>query len=532
MTTHHSQERWLPRDSPRNNPAPPLHPHRYSIAESTRSTYTSTLAFDRFKHLNSCTFNVPTSDDGIRADTHEGVLQYPLPNERDDYTIVRRYLYNILTVTGFGIGEKYPAAVRCTVEAWYGDGAFFRAKCEEDGPRGLCPEDGKDDHGVDIWFHEIIGRKIDECVRSESRKSLQRDREWEEGVSVAASYTGVVAHEEQGMRAPDDAITNENLPQDQRSLHSSDCSVYSREEEEEDNAKPLGLPDRHDSARSSTVKPNTSTSEELAASYMDLVSSSLETEHLLDAGTSPTTDEHHPEEPSLHESLPDIPDEETQVMVEKPSMQQDLKTETIVPKRSFIKRVTSVKNFALRPTFSSKEVGAPNALDKRPGGYKQVRVGYTADTEAKPRVSPDMIRTMDELMQGRRSTHLKRAPTKKGKKSLGDGVGVGVKAPQPTPNIKTPPQTPEEAKRPGQQEEAEVAAAIAAALRARQMKVEEARRLNHHAERKKAGFFAKMFDSMGGKKKYCAGIQAHTPGVIKIQLFSASNERAYVRTVN
>jgi hypothetical protein len=479
---------------------------RISVAESTNS-YINFLVLDRFKRLNSCSFSVPSSDNRIRADTHEGGVNYSLPDERDEFTVVRRYLYNILTSTEWGINDKWPAAVRCTVESWYGNGGFFRAQCEEEsGLSDFCPEEGSDDQGNEVSFQDATRKKINDCVRFESRKLMQRERDLENAASAAGSYTDDGVAEEQGdAEAPRDEVLNLELLQDRQSLHSNDCSsVYS--EAGEDESKPRELPARYDSARSSrALSPDVSTSEKIASSYMNLFCSSwaLEATH----------------SPSPHELLQCTPDEATKVLKRQTTSEEKrnstqnttstkvLNTTDVRPKRSFIKHMISVKDFGTAPASPPKEVHG-----RRPSGYKQAKLGVTPSTEAKPSISREVVTTMNEIMQGRKGTQLRRPPVKKHKESTKKGpeVTTSEKPRKTTINCTTPLVTLARDKKYEKQKEAIVAAATAAAHRAGQLKLEETRLLNHHCERKRAGFFTRLFRKTRGKQKekYCADIAA------------------------
>jgi hypothetical protein len=494
---------WPQSFPPRYSPAPARRP-RSSISQI--SVTENKLAYDRFTRPKWCSFNVPATDDLIRADTRAGVPKYPIPDEHDGFIIVRRYLYNVLTSTGWGISDKYPAAVRCTVESWYGNGGFFRAQCEEkDGLKCLCPGDGKDDQGVEVSFDEKLQERIRDCVRYESRILIPEEVDIEDAASVAGSYAAdgaVEAHDTTSTEAPEQQLEHDENPQDQASLLRSrrSSSVYSDAEEAE--VKPHEIPIRYDSARSSTVKPDVSTSETLASSYIDCVGSGLEAGHPIEAIPSPTADEHHPTEPS-HHKLPQTltegnaeafqqqspVEQPTTPTITKPSTNES-KTAAIASKRSFIKRMTSVKDFA--PKFTSPP------KDGRPGNPKQARLGATPGTVVKPRISSDMVKTMDQMMQGK-SSH---KPSVKKKKHKRPSKGTQLAAlPRTATHGKMPHHVSKEPLVTNKKDEAAVvAAATAAAQKARQLKLEEAKQLNHH-ERKMANFFSKVVWRIGGRKK-------------------------------
>jgi hypothetical protein len=465
----------------------------------------NSLAYDRFTHPKWCAFNVPATDDLIRADTRAGVPKYPVPDEHDGFTIVRRYLYNVLTSTGWGISDKYPAAVRCTVESWYGNGGFFRAQCEEkDGLRRLCPGDGKDDQGVEVGFDDKLQERIRNCVRYESSLLVQKEEDMEDAASVAGSYAAdgaAEAHDTINTEAPEQLLEDNENPQDQQSLLESrrSSSVYS--DAKEAGVKPHEIPIRYDSARSSTIKADVSTSEALASSYMDIFRSSLEAEHPVEAIPSPTADEHHPTELSLHESPQAIIEEATETLqqqsaIEQPTTPTIAKPSTnesqpaaIATNRSFIKRMASVKDFAPKSTSPP--------IDIRPGNPKQARLGATPGTVVKPRVSSDMLKTMDQMLQGKGS---RKPSVKKQQKRLTKRIQSAA-LPNTAGRMRKPHHMPKEPLVANKKEDAAVvAAATSAAQKARQLKLEEATQLNHH-KRKKGNFFSKVFRRIGGRKK-------------------------------
>jgi hypothetical protein len=493
---------WPQSFPPRYSPAPARRP-RSSISQI--SITANKLAYDRFTHPKWCSFNVPATDELIRADTRAGVPKYPIPDEHDGFIIVRRYLYNVLTSTGWGISDKYPAAVRCTVESWYGNGGFFRAQCEEkDGLKCLCPGDGIDDQGVEVSFDEKLQERIRDCVRYESRILIPEEVDMEDAASVAGSYAAdgaIEAHDTTSTEAPEQQLEHDENPQDQPSLlgshHSS--SVYSDAEEAE--FMPHEIPIRYDSTRSSTIKPDVSTSETLASSYIDCVGSCFEAGHPIEAIPSPTADEHHPTEPSHHESPQTTTEEDTKGPQQQSSAEQpttptiakpstnESKTAAIASKRSFIKRMTSVKDFA--PEFTSLP------KDGRPRNPKQARLGATPGTVVKPRVSSDMVKIMDHMMQGKGS---RKPSVKKLHKRPSKGTQLAA-LPRTAAHSEMPHHVSKEPLIANKKDDAAVvAAATAAAQKARQLKLEEAKQLNHQ-ERKKANFFSKVFWRIGGRKK-------------------------------
>ncbi|KAH6882266.1 hypothetical protein BKA58DRAFT_464248 [Alternaria rosae] len=152
---------------------------------------TQKLARDRYRALSWSLFQVPSSDSSIRVDTRDDTPTHALPNENDGFTVVRQYLYDVLTRTGWGIGHECSAAIMATVEGWYGHGGYFKAQCAaEDGLLDLCPIKGKDGEGNEIYFENRLRDKIRECVRHESSMLLHREVVLDDAMSEADTCAG------------------------------------------------------------------------------------------------------------------------------------------------------------------------------------------------------------------------------------------------------------------------------------------------------------------------------------------------------
>jgi hypothetical protein len=118
-------------------------------------------------------------------------------------------LYDVLTGTGWGISDKYTAAIRATVEGWYGHGGYFRAQCAaQDGLLDLCPKIGKDENGNEVSFDERLREQIKECVRYESSVLLHREVKLEDATLAEDTYV--------------DATTPDVAVQDKILLHSGE----------------------------------------------------------------------------------------------------------------------------------------------------------------------------------------------------------------------------------------------------------------------------------------------------------------------
>jgi len=136
-------------------------------------------------------FRVPSSDSFIRVDTRDDTPAHALPDENDGFTVVRQYLYDVLTHTGWGIGYECPAAIRATVEGWYGHGGYFKAQlAEKNGLLDLCPIKGKDGEGNKVYFEDRLRDRIRECIRHESSMLLYREVELDDAMSEADTCVG------------------------------------------------------------------------------------------------------------------------------------------------------------------------------------------------------------------------------------------------------------------------------------------------------------------------------------------------------
>ncbi|KAF1846809.1 uncharacterized protein K460DRAFT_396118 [Cucurbitaria berberidis CBS 394.84] len=193
---------------------------------------------DYLRNTNACDFKLPCSDDQIRAETQEGPPRYELPEEDDSFLVVRRYLYELLTRSGWGVSDRYPVAVRCTVNNWIGKGGYFKKMyCTMDGLNTICPRCGMDDKGIEVAFESSIRDTITACIVYETRKLWEYKLHRVSKASIASEYLAIVAEEQQNLTAtkrtahlsPTDCLRPE-VTSDQQSLHSDDQSVYSRHE--------------------------------------------------------------------------------------------------------------------------------------------------------------------------------------------------------------------------------------------------------------------------------------------------------------
>lgn len=152
---------------------------------------TQKLARDRYRALSWSLFQVPSSDSSTRVDTRDDTPTHALLNENDGFTVVRQYLYDVLTRTGWGIGYECPAVIRATVEGWYGHGGYFKTQCAaEDGLLDLCPIKGKDGEGNEVYFEDRLRDIIRQCVKHESSMLLYREVESDDAMSEADTCVG------------------------------------------------------------------------------------------------------------------------------------------------------------------------------------------------------------------------------------------------------------------------------------------------------------------------------------------------------
>jgi hypothetical protein len=169
--------------SRRHGPLPPalsiLDHHHFDQQCSKPSARTRPISSHEMGSVPSTVFRQSDSP-------REGIPAYDLPNQNDGFTVVRRYLYDVLTKTGWGISDECPAAIRATVEGWYGHGGYFKAQCAaEDGLSNLCPIVGQDGEGKEVSFDERLREKIRDCVRHESRVLLCHEDRLQDSISEA-----------------------------------------------------------------------------------------------------------------------------------------------------------------------------------------------------------------------------------------------------------------------------------------------------------------------------------------------------------
>ncbi|KAF1944356.1 hypothetical protein EJ02DRAFT_420434 [Clathrospora elynae] len=523
-----SDQQWVPAYPQRYSPTLPKisYADENTISE-TSSTRTSTLIYERFQYMNRCKFELPPSDDLIRADTRERIPLFPVPDENDGTSIVRRYLYNILTSTRWDISAKYPAAVRYTVDSWYGNGGYFRSNVvDKDGLYDICPKHGNDDHGVEVFFGFRIRSKIASCVRYESQMLLdQESRSSHATLQVAANdRTNNSVHEEYMSTAKEplprfaDDDSDPNSPQYSQSLHSDDVSVYSRLGEDDTKYHTLSHNSkyRHDSASSfdmndldpaiiASVKiPDkkpinlrvgvTSPPEYIHSLTIDEPAeisrtsiTSQRSESLRSLGTEPVPYE----EPRIELNG------DTQTVRCDDAVQlnnflvTDLKEKHL--KRAESARVTSTQVIApIRPLSSC------GFLDKRPGGYKYRRPAFKPLDDPKI-VSPVDARLGDIISQERPHSR------------LGGALMTAYYGKHETDRRNKAKQETSNANQTQKLRRAssdtlfapEREALTAAAKRAQNAKLDEAKDLDHHTRSPapKKNLLARIFRRLGGRRK-------------------------------
>lgn len=116
------------------------------------------------KSAEKVAFQAP-SDRDIRADTRTYDVDVQFPDDNDSYDTVRRFLYRILTSSGWGISEKYPSAVRATVNDWYGTGYYLRLRYSNNDLKDICPATWMEHQGHRN-LPEAIDRRLRDMVAS------------------------------------------------------------------------------------------------------------------------------------------------------------------------------------------------------------------------------------------------------------------------------------------------------------------------------------------------------------------------------
>jgi hypothetical protein len=85
-------------------------------------------------------FRVPATDEDVQAAIHNPFdCNVTFPSPSDDFHVVRRFLFHVLTDARWTISQQCPSAVRATVASWVGSGHWFRHLYLNAGLDELCP---------------------------------------------------------------------------------------------------------------------------------------------------------------------------------------------------------------------------------------------------------------------------------------------------------------------------------------------------------------------------------------------------------
>ncbi|KAI4650377.1 hypothetical protein J4E93_002733 [Alternaria ventricosa] len=423
------------------------------------------LARDRYRALSWSQFKVPSSDSFIRVDTRDDTPAHALPNENDGFTVVRQYLYDVLTHTGWGIGYECPAAIRATVESWYGHGGYFKAQCvAEDGLLDLCPMKGKDGEGNEVWFEDRLRNKIRECVRHESSMLLYRETELDDAMIEADTCVGDnipdISVREQGCQDYDGEESIYSVVQPSINLD-EDAMTIAPHEDQDDDLDPLAPHvHRSDSARfSGTVGSGTRTSKDFVSSDPEpRVNAPSEITHELTFQVpTPNLEQSKKRKERSHES----------------SRAMD---ELIAERKSSISR--AVCSHANATTPDPKSQCPPKK--ELPTAYKHARRGA-------------VVLTKKPMSVARHRNHRKSAKVIERRSQMTHDTACSVSSIR----YETLPQSQLPAIK-GQHLIVE-ATAVAKRAVALKLSVDEAKYLNHH-ERNKRSLMSRMFAKVGGKR--------------------------------
>ncbi|KAI4686979.1 uncharacterized protein J4E84_005350 [Alternaria hordeiaustralica] len=426
---------------------------------------TQKLARDRYRALSWSQFRVPSSDSFIRLDTRDDTPAHPLPDENDGFTVVRQYLYDVLTHTGWGIGYECPAAIRATVEGWYGHGGYFKAQlAERNGLLDLCPMKGKDGEGDEVYFEDQLRDKIRQCVRYESNMLLYREDELDDAMSEADTCVGDntpdISVQERGYQDLDGSESIYSVFRPSIDLNEDAMAIAPHENQDDDLDPSAPHLHRSDSARFlETVGSKTRTSKDFVSSDPEpRVNAPSEITHELTFQVpSPKVEQSKKRKERSHESSRAL-------------------YELVAERKSSISRAVCSHSNATRPDSKSQD---PPKIEL-PTAYKHARCGAVVPTEK-------------SIPVARHRNHRKSAKVTERRLRMTHDTACSVSS--------TRYETLPESQPPAIKGQHLLVEATSVAKRAIALNfcVDEAKHLNHH-ERNKVSLMSRMFAKVGGKK--------------------------------
>ncbi|KAI4683431.1 uncharacterized protein J4E88_004607 [Alternaria novae-zelandiae] len=429
---------------------------------------TQKLARDRYRALSWSLFQVPSSDSFIRLDTRDDTPAHALPDENDGFTVVRQYLYDVLTHTGWGIGYECPAAIRATVEGWYGHGGYFKAQlAERNGLLDLCPMKGKDGEGDEVYFEDQLRDKIRQCVRYESNMLLYREDELDDAMSEADTCVGDntpdIRVQERYYQDYDGDESIYSVVGSSIDLNEDAMTIAPHEDQDDDLDPSAPHVHRSDSARFSGIAGSkTRTSKEL-------VSSDLEPR--VNAPSEIT--------PELIFQVPTPKERQPKKRKERSHESSRAMYELVAERKSSISRAVCSHADATTPDSESQY---PPKIEL-PTAYKHARCGAVVPTEKPMPIA------------GQRN-HRKSTKATKRRSQMTHDTACSVSSVRSTRYETLPQSQPPAIK--GQHLLVE-ATAVAKRAVALNLCVVEAKYLNHH-ERNKQSLMSRMFAKVGGKR--------------------------------
>jgi hypothetical protein len=263
-------QRWLPWAPPAYNSANLPHDEngqQITVRESDSISDTDSSSQYSCDTTPDCDFELPRTDEEIRAVICDAIresvveypvptVKYPIPADDDDASVVRRFLYHLLIGCSYiSDSEIYPIAIRCTVQDWYGTGAYFKQLYYTEDGLGLaelCPRSGRDCAGISVQFPLSIRSSIATRVVLATKQLLKEQRSTgangdEERLpeeSIPLSRASNTAHFPSGYyvsdmcetsgKAEDDGEEKEEVPKKSLQRIKSDLKVIRYEDCEQD----------------------------------------------------------------------------------------------------------------------------------------------------------------------------------------------------------------------------------------------------------------------------------------------------------
>ncbi|KAF2655593.1 hypothetical protein K491DRAFT_423273 [Lophiostoma macrostomum CBS 122681] len=147
------------------------------ISDASKKVLKSSLpqissAIQSQKTTRSRPFRIPVTDEDVQAAIHDPFdCNITFPSNSDDFHIVRRFLFHVLTDARWTISQQCPGAVRATVVGWVGSGYWFRYLYSNADLDEICPEHCEYPAGGNIRqepipqrFRQLVTSCVDQAI--------------------------------------------------------------------------------------------------------------------------------------------------------------------------------------------------------------------------------------------------------------------------------------------------------------------------------------------------------------------------------